>query len=203
MKYKRKVAHTRQQIMDSFLNNLSKYDFETITVDAIVKPIFLNRSTFYRYFDDKYDLLNQLEQQILQAINQQLNHRSVMSNNDLIDQIALFCQSHAATLKIMLGSHGPSSFEHKLKTQMWQHFKTSVPQKEKNNLELKLLGSLSITMVIHVLKESLLEHDNLDVKSSMTLLYSVVDRGIYKTVENSQFQNSQGTNFFIKTKRVW
>lgn len=91
MKYTRKTDHTRQQIIDSLLDNMATTDFEKITVNDLVTPIFLDRSTFYRYFDDKYDLLDQIEQQVLSAITSRpAPPSSAQLNDEVLAQAAHF-----------------------------------------------------------------------------------------------------------------
>lgn len=51
-------ARTEQAIIDAFNRLIAKYPFEKITVDAIVTEAGISRSTFYRYFKDKYDVMN-------------------------------------------------------------------------------------------------------------------------------------------------
>lgn len=52
------AVRTEQAIVDAFNRLISKHDFEKITVEMIVKEAGVSRSTFYRYFKDKYDVMN-------------------------------------------------------------------------------------------------------------------------------------------------
>lgn len=49
---------TKQKIFEAFSSLLETYPFEKITVEMIVKNAKISKSTFYRHFQDKYDLLN-------------------------------------------------------------------------------------------------------------------------------------------------
>ena len=51
---------TKKAIMDSFIELLNKNPFDKITVKEIVEHCGINRNTFYYYFQDIYDLLEQL-----------------------------------------------------------------------------------------------------------------------------------------------
>lgn len=42
--------------------------FETITINDITYKSEINRSTFYRYFLNKYDLIDQIENNIIKQI---------------------------------------------------------------------------------------------------------------------------------------
>ena len=49
---------TKDHILDSFNRLLRAYQFEEITVKMIMEASGVSRSTFYRYYFDKYDVMN-------------------------------------------------------------------------------------------------------------------------------------------------
>lgn len=52
------VDRTLKAITDGFTRLIGAVDFQKITVDMIIKEAGISRSTFYRYFKDKYDVMN-------------------------------------------------------------------------------------------------------------------------------------------------
>lgn len=52
------VNRTLNAIIDGFNRLISKTDFNKITVDMIMRESSVSRSTFYRYFKDKYEVMN-------------------------------------------------------------------------------------------------------------------------------------------------
>ena len=58
---------TRQLILDTLLNLHRNKKFKDITVRDITRAADINRTTFYRYFTDKYDLYDQTVQQCFEA----------------------------------------------------------------------------------------------------------------------------------------
>ena len=48
---------TKDHILDSFNRLLRAYQFEEITVKMIMEESGVSRSTFYRYYFDKYDVM--------------------------------------------------------------------------------------------------------------------------------------------------
>ncbi len=52
------VARTQKAIVEAFNTLIYKYDFEKISVDMIIREADISRSTFYRYFRDKYEVMN-------------------------------------------------------------------------------------------------------------------------------------------------
>ncbi|MDD7643021.1 MAG: TetR/AcrR family transcriptional regulator C-terminal domain-containing protein [bacterium] len=53
-----RVIKTLRQIDEAFLNSLKETSFEKITIEMICKKALINRSTFYKYYEDKYVLLS-------------------------------------------------------------------------------------------------------------------------------------------------
>lgn len=50
---------TRRAIFDAFSELIRKEDFEKITVTQICEQADVGKATFYRYFTDKYDVMNE------------------------------------------------------------------------------------------------------------------------------------------------
>lgn len=53
-----RVIKTLRQIDEALLESLSQTSFEKITIDMLCKKALINRSTFYKYYVDKYELLS-------------------------------------------------------------------------------------------------------------------------------------------------
>ncbi|GEO27833.1 TetR/AcrR family transcriptional regulator [Alicyclobacillus acidoterrestris] len=58
----------RSLITDALIMLLSVSTFEKITVQKIVKKAGVSRSTFYLHFNDKFDLLNQVTEHIVEEL---------------------------------------------------------------------------------------------------------------------------------------
>ena len=54
----RRTKYTKNIIKETFINLLEKKELNKITVSEICKIADINRSTFYRYYLDVYDLLS-------------------------------------------------------------------------------------------------------------------------------------------------
>lgn len=49
---------TKERILHAFNDLISRSDFTSVTVFQIVRQAGVSRATFYRYFRDKYDVMN-------------------------------------------------------------------------------------------------------------------------------------------------
>ena len=52
------VERTKKNILDAFNRLIPKYNFDSITVSMITEEAGISKATFYRYFKDKYEVMN-------------------------------------------------------------------------------------------------------------------------------------------------
>lgn len=52
------VPRTKNSIIESFNRLISKWHFDKITVEMIAREAGVSHATFYRYFKDKFDVMN-------------------------------------------------------------------------------------------------------------------------------------------------
>lgn len=52
------MRRTQRDIIDALNRLIIKMHFEDVTTSMIIKEAMVSRSTFYRYFMDKYDVMN-------------------------------------------------------------------------------------------------------------------------------------------------
>lgn len=52
------VPRTKKAIVHAFNRLISRYEFDNITVAMIAAEAEISKATFYRYFKDKYDVMN-------------------------------------------------------------------------------------------------------------------------------------------------
>ncbi|GAF65583.1 putative transcriptional regulator [Bacillus sp. TS-2] len=80
---------TRQFIINSFTELLEKKDFNKIKISDITSGAMINRSTFYRHFLDKYDLLQKLtKEDLMKNVIQELSHHKDF-NEEMLKNVFL------------------------------------------------------------------------------------------------------------------
>jgi AcrR family transcriptional regulator len=63
-----RTLRTRKIIKNSFIDLLNMKSFDSLTVNEISNKAMINRATFYRHFDDKYDLLMEILQESMEEM---------------------------------------------------------------------------------------------------------------------------------------
>ena len=117
------TAATRQRIIDAFWLLYEIYPIEQIRIKEIARTAGINRSTFYQYFNDIYDIRQQEEDRIIAYI---LEHKDLAASGtsfqDAISSIMEVYQSNGRYLCILLGGHGDPSFSILLKDRLLHIF---------------------------------------------------------------------------------
>nr|WP_154985779.1 TetR/AcrR family transcriptional regulator [Paenibacillus xylanexedens] len=109
---------TRQTFVNVFCDLYSRKPIEKISIQEIANQSGYNRSTFYQYFTDIYDLLDWVEERILNSINEEMAGREFSTHTF---QDALQCLENAediAILKALLGDFGSVHFVERLKREI-------------------------------------------------------------------------------------
>ena len=86
MEVQKRQTQTKEILKTALIQLLQKKDFEAITVSDISRTAGVNRGTFYLHYVDKFDMMNQLEEEILHHILTILHHHSILKNKKPILQ---------------------------------------------------------------------------------------------------------------------
>lgn len=111
------TAQTKKNIMDAFWDIYCVKRIESITIKEITDKAGYNRSTFYEYFKDVYDVLEQLERLILPDLS---SHRDLdyLDESDLSKHLHQFVEAHKGYqnyYRVLLSSSGDLYFQYKMK----------------------------------------------------------------------------------------
>lgn len=114
----RRVKYTKMVLKESFIKLLEQKDISQITIKEICQVADINRATFYSHYDDQYDLLRKIEDELLNNINE---HILVFGqkNNDknailLAEKTFEYIKENAKLCKLLLSERGDFSFQKKI-----------------------------------------------------------------------------------------
>ena len=110
------TALTRENLIDAFWSLYCQKKIDHISIKEITDKAGYHRSTFYEYFVDIYDLLNQVEESLLaDMVEKVLNSLKVDQNEDVLQGLADVYESKGKYLSVLLGENGDPYFSKKLK----------------------------------------------------------------------------------------
>ncbi len=122
-----RIRRTHKFLQEAIIELITEKGFEIITVGDIAERAMINRATFYRHYQDKYDLVARIFEETTNELVENMksfrkNTRQSETENPPEIWIQFFehVADHARLYKAMLGKHGSSWFaarmhEHNIK----------------------------------------------------------------------------------------
>ncbi len=117
-----RVQRTRKRIQESLIELTVEMGYEVITVQDIVNRADINRSTFYRHYLDKDDLLSKYMDEVTGVIFKDdfPNEQDILSGLiKLLNHIQTFSEFY----RIMLSANGHPLVSHRLRQKIESHFR--------------------------------------------------------------------------------
>lgn len=110
----RRVKMTKKILQETLLEMLEEQSIHEISIRALCEKADLNRSTFYKYYGSQYDLLNEMETELLTFTDKLSNITSISSASDSIIEILRFTEKHANLCKLLFTANIDPDFPKKL-----------------------------------------------------------------------------------------
>jgi AcrR family transcriptional regulator len=145
--YTEKNRKTKQLIQQSFIKILECKPFESITIGDITKTAQINRGTFYLHFQDKFDLLDRIEQQLFADIGNHIDelqshysatHVYKEEQEHLANTLFSVIELHSPILKIFLSDHGRAGFHIRFRDAFSEKVRFNLEKNESFNAMLKV-----------------------------------------------------------------
>lgn len=100
--YAANAKRTKRAIADAYIGLLEKKAFEKITIKDILTSAEINRSTFYKYFPDKYDLTKQILTALIDGYAQILIANRIKPAEEAFSYTYKFILENKHTFKALL-----------------------------------------------------------------------------------------------------
>ena len=178
-KFPKQTEMTQRNLQESFWTLYSKQSIDKITVKDICNLAGYNRSTFYQYYTDVYDMLHKSENQLLDEIYEFVIHLVEQANNlnasQVIQKIFEFFAQNNKFILVLSGSHGDKEFTYKvvenLKPLWIKYFFNAV---NKTPAEVDLLMEFYISGVISMYHKWFHDHNGITFERIIQLSYQTL-----------------------------
>ncbi len=116
----RRVRRTKKLLMRSLTKLMTEKKINKITVTELTELADVNRSTFYLYYKDIYDMIDKIETEMFEEFNLQLKKLYISDPNrentlSFFVFVFEFVRENADICKILLGQDGDYTFLNKFK----------------------------------------------------------------------------------------
>ncbi len=130
-----RVQRTRNLIVEALIELTIQKGFAAVTVQDIVQRAGINRSTFYRHYRDKFDLLDQYAEAVYQmpenAPDPRLPAGQAATGETAVSGLVKLLEHvrrHAAFFRVMLGQNGDPAFAAKIRQYIQKRMRRSLPK---------------------------------------------------------------------------
>lgn len=129
--YDEMIEKTKEKIQKSFLQLLKEKHFMKVSVRDITTVAAINRGTFYLHYQDKYNLLSQMEESLLEGLELHLLRLKpdillLQAEQGQISRLAVevfrYIQINAECFQVFLGENNHYGFHKRLKQFFVNHF---------------------------------------------------------------------------------
>ena len=115
----RRIRKTRRVIRQCLTELLKTKRIQDITVREISEKADINRGTFYLHYRDIFDLMEQIENELLEELEDVLNHfkaSDLLSNPALVfTRVFHLVRENSDMVSILIGQNGDINFVNRLK----------------------------------------------------------------------------------------
>ncbi|HBR03213.1 MAG TPA: TetR/AcrR family transcriptional regulator [Ruminiclostridium sp.] len=127
IKESRKTRYTRMVLQDSLLELMRKKPIAKITIKELCENADINRTTFYAYYADQYDLLRKIEDETLSWVKEalsnlisQINQTDKYETMKMLEGIFQYFTENSRHLQTLMSEQGDIGFQQQLFTLIYQ-----------------------------------------------------------------------------------
>lgn len=108
-----RIALTKRLLKTSLTEMLQTQSIYQISIRELCQKAGLNRSTFYKYYGSQFDLLSEMEQDLLCSIEDVLQSQAG-SSEYLVEQILVYLEKDIEFVRLLINSNVDPQFPEKL-----------------------------------------------------------------------------------------
>lgn len=178
---------TKRAIKNALLIQIEEVGFERITVKNLAITANINRGTFYLHYKDKYEVMEDLQQELLNELESYVKNVQPLDAFHTIKTGQLYqpfievfkcIKEHAAAFRVILGEQGSPAFSKRMKKVFSKHIldRVSVIREEGLDPEFqRYFGAFLTSAILGVIQEWLDSGDkDLDVDELATIHFQLL-----------------------------
>lgn len=174
------TAQTRKNLMDAFWDLYRKEGIKKISVKEIVHRAGYNRSTFYKYFTDIYDVLEQIEASALPDIEK---HQNIMMKSSFYPSLKHLFEVYRVNQKyyvVLLGKNGDPAYQEKIKNAFKTLARPHLQSLGIDDFSLECMLEYAISAVLGMMTYCFTQEENPNIDKMAQLLWSLMNDGVMK-----------------------
>ncbi len=154
----RRIKITKRAIKESFVELMQEHPISKVSVKMICERADINRSTFYSHYSDQYDLLRQVQKEVVEGIKDAIADRRFTVETEetipILVRILEYARENTGLFKVLLSEEGDTSLQEEV--MLIAQDKTFDEVRVRDRLDRRLamyLELFSITGCISIIKK--------------------------------------------------
>ena len=121
-----RVRYTKKMIRDTFLALLREKSVKQITVTELCRLAEINRATFYKYYRDVYDLLEQMEADALEHLRETARRLQTDNAAEHFVRLLESAREHHVEYAVIGSDHGDPHFSQKVSACLFEESRETI-----------------------------------------------------------------------------
>ncbi|MBQ8597855.1 MAG: TetR/AcrR family transcriptional regulator [Lachnospiraceae bacterium] len=109
-----RIMLTKKLLKDSLTEILQTQSIYHISIRELCEKAGINRSTFYKYYGNQFDLLEEMEKDLLEATERFLSQQTDIKNTMVIEQTLKYLEENIDFVRLLINSNVDPTFANKL-----------------------------------------------------------------------------------------
>jgi len=179
------TEQTKRNLQEAFWQIYCRKRIEAITVKEVAEKAGYHRGTFYQYFSDVYDVLEQIEAYAMPSIQEM----PVPTGKEIplslaMGSILAAYEQKGKYLTVLLGAHGDPGFQFKVRSRVVDELRDEFRNRGvKDGLELDISLEYAVSAMIGVMNHYFSLEDRPPLERLVAHLARLTTDGIPKALE--------------------
>ena len=182
MKEDLRVIKTKDNIKNSMLHLLKKYEFKDITMSMLVDECRINKTTFYRHYSDKYDLIEKISKDYISLFSKASSNFENGINEHNIDCLIQFFDDNKDELLILESKILPINIFEDMHTIMTLDLCTYFKKYINQDDLIKLYASLISNNILTTIKWYHKNYLNFERNQIIQIVLQTVETGLEQSI---------------------
>ncbi len=178
----------QKNLMDAFWSLYRTKRIEKISIKEITDKAGYNRGTFYEYFKDVYDVLEQIENELLVKLKQQIplplppsSSEPALNPSVPLSLLIRLFEEQGDYFVVLLGDQGDSAFLSKIKSSFKPYLLAMLPEEARNSgFQLDYTIEYALNAMIGIFSYWFSQEDRPPLEELFLFMNELANEGVMK-----------------------
>lgn len=179
------TSRTKNSLIISFCKLYTKKPIEKISIRELTDTAGYNRSTFYNYFNDIYDVLEYIENSSIRYVKQNIiiDMKKENPSKQFINTFLNIYENWESYIKVLLSNQNSAHFTDRLKKEIFSSCMDAF-NLPKNNIKAEYILDFYLSAIISVISRWIKNQSEMSSLEMANLLEDMLTSNIFTKIDN-------------------